>query len=92
MLEYFVYAPHDLLERYDIGVPGEGREEVGHYAIDFRRMFRVSCRGIKHPQELNDETMSSAKLLELSIEARAELRHKLGFYFNKPAREDEIGD
>lgn len=90
LLEYFVYAPHDLLERYAIGVPGEGKEEVGHYAVDFRQMVRVSCRVITNPQVPNDETISRAKLLELSIEARRELREKLAHYFGKPADEDKI--
>ena len=90
-LDYFVYAPHDFLETYEVRMKGGEKLTIGHYAIDFRRVCRVECPGITYPQKPNAEAMSLSKRLELSIETRTELGTKLAGHFSRAAGEDEIG-
>lgn len=83
VMECFVYAPHDLLRRYMLDVK-PAPIEVGHYMVDFKSIFRVQCKQINR----GAYAPSSTKILQLSKEAREELRNKLSFYFWRPPEED----
>ena len=79
--EYFIYEPNDLLPKYLL------KERcVGHYVIDFKSIHRVNCAKILNPTQSPLET----KLLQLSIQARSELRTKLSSYFSRVPKEDKI--
>lgn len=84
LVEYFIYAPCDLLPPYP--VKGQGGREIGHYMIDFRRICRIECNRIVKPEQAPLET----KLLQISIETRRELRDKLAWYFGRTPREDAL--
>ncbi len=84
-LELFVYAPHALLPEYDI----RGRNvaaRVCYYMINFRRIYRVECDQVVNPKQVP----LAAKRLQLSVEARCELRNKMAYYFGRPAEEDQV--
>jgi hypothetical protein len=85
LLEIFVYAPNPLLPTYPLRL---GSEEftVGHYVIDFRTMHRVQCRAVVSPERVPLEE----KRLELSIQARSELRDKLAAFFARRPAEDMV--
>ncbi len=72
LLEYFIYAPHDLLPPYTVkdDKDEEGRE-VGHYMIDFRKICRIECNKIVTPEQAPLET----KVLQIAVDTRSELSH-----------------
>ena len=84
-VDFFVYAPHGLLPTYTIRWNGEDRA-IGHYRIDFRKMYKVDCDEVVDPKN----TPKRVKRLQLSIDVRKQLREKLSHYFGRPAREDEL--
>ncbi len=84
-LEQFVYDQHVLLPSYELTWKGNP-VSLGHYMIDFRRVHRVNCPAVKSPEK----SPLHAKILELSIEARTELRDKLSYYFGRVPQEDEV--
>jgi hypothetical protein len=49
--------------------------------IDFRQIHKVSS---------DDLSVQDSKCLQLSVETREELRNKIAFYFQRPAKEDLI--
>ena len=79
--EYFIYEQNPLLPKYNIK-----EIEIGYYMIDFKNIFKVNCNRIPNAKQAPME----AKCLQLSIEARRELREKISYYFWRPAEEDEI--
>ena len=82
--EYFVYEQHPLLPVYEDKWKGESRQ-IGHYMIDFRKIHKVECPEIKSPTDCP----LGAKVLQLSIDTRAQLREKFTDYFGRIPREDE---
>lgn len=83
-VELFIYEEHDLLERYEIPTR-RGPIETGCYVVDFRAIYRVNCDKVNTPENAPLE----AKLLQLSVETRAELRAKIADYFGRAPAEDE---
>lgn len=87
LLNLFVYKKHDLFPPY----PLKGKE-INYYMIDFRNTFKLNCEMIKtqdgKQQEFNQITNS--KCLQLSIEARSQLRDKLSYYYGREPEEDKI--
>lgn len=81
-LPRFVYAPHGLLPRYTVRA---GKMEVGHYAIDFRRVLSVGCSQVLSPTNAPGGT----RVLRLSVDARYDLRQKVAYFYGRPAPEDE---
>ncbi len=82
LLEVFVYAPHQLLSRYRVS---ESRDITdGYYQIDFRSIYKVDCKQIVNRKQVP----LAAKRLELTVEARSELRRKLANYFGRIPDED----
>lgn len=85
LVEYFIYASHDLLPPYTVKGP-EGPLQTGYYMIDFRRICRIECNKIVKPDQAPLET----KVLQISIETRRELRDKLAWYFGRVPEEDMV--
>ena len=85
-LEAFVYPPSEHLPSYNLTY---GREKkiytLRHYMVDFRNVQKVSCSVFSRG---NSET--PAKVLELSVAARSELREKVVHYFSRVPDEDRI--
>lgn len=82
-LELFVYAPHDLLPTYQLHKPG-GAIATNYYMIDFRYTFRINCERVITPANSPLES----KLLELSLQIRAELREKVSHFYRRVPEED----
>jgi hypothetical protein len=61
---------------------------VRHYALDFKKIYRVNCSGI-HNKSIEKEILASKKL-QLTIETRNVLRRKMGHYFGDIPKEDKI--
>jgi hypothetical protein len=80
-LEYFIYDRHQILPEYLIG-----SIKTGYYMIDFKNIYKINCDKIPNQKQVPLE----ATCLQLSINARKELREKISYYFYRPAPEDEI--
>jgi len=85
LLEYFVYAPHDLLDTYAVKRQ-EGLSKTGFYMLDFRRICRIECKKVVKPEQAPLEP----KVLQISIDTRGELRDKLAWYFGRTPKEDML--
>lgn len=83
LLEYFIYAPHENLPTYQITIRQVERA-VGHYLIDFRRSFRVDCSSVHSAEESPLET----KILQLTVDARRQLREKISGYYSRAPADD----
>jgi hypothetical protein len=81
--ELFTYQPHDLLAPYELGTGGC---LTGYYMIDFRQMHRVESKSVVNTRDVP----LHARLLQLSVEVRSELRDKLSYYFGRIPVEDQI--
>jgi hypothetical protein len=84
-LESFVYDSHDLLPDYDLHQKG-GPVRFSHYRIDFRESAGVSCQGL----DRGTPAPPGVKVLQLSAEARDDLREKMAYYYVRPAVDDEM--
>ena len=84
LVEYFVYEQHPLLPTYPYNWKGESRQ-IGHYMIDFRKVHKVECPKIKSATDSPLE----AKVLQLSIDTRTQLRDKIAYYFGRTPMEDQ---
>jgi hypothetical protein len=84
LVEYFVYEQHPLLLAYDHNWKRESRR-IGHYMIDFRKLHKVDCPKIKSATECPMD----AKVLQLSIDTRTQLRDKIAYYFGRTPEEDQ---
>lgn len=81
--EYFIYAEHEVLPKYFLQLRGQNFE-TGYYMIDFRKSFRVSCEKV---QSANNSPIE-AKVLQLSVQSRQDLRNKISWYYSRPPQED----
>ena len=54
--------------------------------IDFRNIYKLSCEKIITPKDAPLES----KCLQLSIQARSDLRTKIADYYARVPKEDEI--
>jgi hypothetical protein len=84
-LGFFVYCKHPLLPTYFHKLHGE-IHECDYYMIDFRRLYSVDCPAIKSPKDCP----ITAKILQLSIPTRRDLRDKLAYFFGRTPTEDSI--
>jgi len=80
ILDEFIYDKHDLLPEYELAYMKKNKEAINYYMIDFRNIFRVQI-----PSDINP---LSIKILQLSIQARKQLREKLAHYFGRRPEED----
>lgn len=81
----FIYEPHPLLPPYPVHRK-EGDMDTSYYMLDFRNTYKLRCEKIHSP---TDAPLGS-KILQLSIEARSELRKKISIYYGKPPAEDML--
>jgi len=82
MDDFFAYDKHDLLAEYELRYKEGMKELINYYMIDFRNICRV--------QTATDNDPTSTKRLQLSIQARRELRDKLAHYFGRKPEEDAV--
>jgi len=85
VVEIYIYEPNDFLPAYAVTHHGSSIS-VQHYMIDFRSAHRVDCKQVVKPNQVP----LGAKLLQLSRDSRGELREKLGNYFARIPKEDEV--
>lgn len=81
----FVYEKNDLFPKYTIHRKGKNIE-TNYYMIDFKNTFKLNCKKIKTPKEAPLES----KRLQLSKQARTELRDKIAYYYGRTPKEDMI--
>lgn len=81
----FVYEQHLSLPQYTVHRKGGDNVITNWYMIDFRHIYKVHCNKIISP---TDSPLES-KHLQLSIEAREELRIKLARYYLRVPEEDK---
>ncbi|MGB5101037.1 MAG: hypothetical protein WBN94_10635 [Methanothrix sp.] len=95
----FFYAEDSRLPRYTVKMKSDDAKiefEARYYLIDFRNICKIKCDCIASEDEgkPNFENlltkMMSSKILELSIDARSDLRKKIAFYFSRVPKEDQI--
>jgi hypothetical protein len=80
-LEYFIYAPNERILGYFDEKTGRN---IGHYMIDFRRIHRAGCKEVQG----GTQVPINAKVLQLSVETRGNLKDKLCYYFSRTPDED----
>jgi len=80
-LRFFIYEKHPLLPTYFVKLRNTiDKIELGYYMIDFLRLYRVKCSAIHSPTDCPIH----AKILQLSIPVRRDLRTKLISFFREP--------
>lgn len=85
LIELFIYEQNSLFSEYSIRK--EGKTVVTrYYMIDFRNIYKMNCDEIRS----STEAPIKSKCLQLSRQARAELRDKIVYYYARVPQEDEI--
>lgn len=84
-VDFFVYEKNDLFSRYTVNRKDEN-VETNYYMIDFRNIYKLSCEKIITPKDAPLES----KCLQLSIQARSDLRAKIADYYARVPKEDEV--
>ena len=87
LLELFIYEEHELFKTYLLR-----KQEVRYYMIDFKNIHTIKCAMIKRPEKVKpeDAPLIESKVLQLSIQARSELRDKIAYYYSRLPEEDKI--
>ncbi|MBM2813961.1 MAG: hypothetical protein HW421_723 [Ignavibacteria bacterium] len=83
----FIYQDNEIFHEYTL----RGRD-IKYYMIDFRNSYKINCDKIKRPEKLKtvDGIVMESKVLQLSIDARKELREKIADYYSRIPIEDKI--
>lgn len=84
-LGLFIYEKHDLFPEYCLG-GRKGNTVTNYYMIDFTDIQKVNCGKIVTPENAPLDT----KCLQLSVDARSELRDKIAYYYARVPKEDKI--
>jgi len=79
LVEWFIFPPHPTLGTYTLK-----DTTFGYFAIDFRSAHRVECEAVVSTKQVP----ITAKVLELEIGMRNELRNKVSFYYGRVPQED----
>ncbi len=87
LLNLFIYEESEKFKKYTLR-----RREITYYMINFKNIYTTKCTMIKRPEELKpeDAPIIESKVLQLSIQARSELRDKIAYYYSRIPEEDEI--
>lgn len=85
-IEVFIYEQHSMFPRYTVHRQRGDNMETNYYMIDFRNTYKINCEKIITPK---DAPLDS-KCLQLSIQARSELRDKISYYYGRTPEEDKI--
>lgn len=85
LLNYFIYENNPLFSSYMLR-----NREILHYMVDFKNTYRIKCDLIKTraPGSVASDPLIKYKVLQLSVEAREELRSKIADFYFRPAKED----
>lgn len=86
LLELFVYQEHEYFPEYTLTNAKRESFKTKFFMIDFRNNFKVNCEALKK----GEETLLNAKLLQLSANARKELRDKISYFYGRETEEDKI--
>lgn len=82
----FIYEENVLFPKYTIR-----NQETNYYMIDFKKTYKLKCDLIKRPENTPEGSpILQSKCLQLSIQARSELRDKISYYYGRVPEEDEI--
>ena len=86
-LNFFIYEENEIFKKYTLR-----RREIKYYMIYFKNISTMKCAMIKRPKELKpeDAPIIESKVLQLSIQARSELRDKIAYYYSRIPEEDVI--
>jgi len=80
------YESNDLFTPYDIELSDEETIRINSYIVDFSDIYNVQCSRI---QKNNiDKKILKSKCLELTDNAREEIKEKIAIYFSRPTDED----
>ncbi len=82
LLNFFIYEKNNYYPKYK-----RRSYETNYYMIDFKMTYHLKCSGIKS-NGIVDTIIKKAKILQLSIQSRKELREKLSHYYLRVAPED----
>ncbi len=85
LLELFVYQEHEYFPEYPLTNARRESFKTKFFMIDFRNNFKVNCKALKKGKE----TLSDDKLLQLSANARKELRDKIVHFYGRTPEEDK---
>ena len=87
LLNLFIYDENEIFKKYTLR-----KREITYYMINFKGTYTMKCAMIKRPEELKpeDAPIIESKVLQLSIQARSELRDKIVYYYSRIPEEDEI--
>ena len=83
--DLFIYEKHDLLPSYEINLKGQDNLMTNHYMISFKNCFKINCAQISRSKNIPEGT----KVLQLSIDARNQLRDKLTYFYSRVPDEDK---
>ena len=83
-LNLFIYQEHEVFREYSVNNKRKEEIKTNYFMIDFRNTYKLDCEKIVTPIDAPLE----AKILELSIETRSELRNKISFYYGRIPKED----
>lgn len=81
LVEHFIYDKYVLFPSYNLG-----DTETGYYMIDFRTTYNVNCKAISSAKQ----APLDAKILQLSVQTRSELRTKISYFYGRIPKEDLI--
>ena len=81
----FVYEQNGLFPTYEVKRNNKTIATLQYRMVDFKSIFRVECNLIEREQD----APPGIKVAELTVEARAQLRDKLTYYFSQNADEDD---
>ncbi len=80
--ENYFYSPHEALPEYILKYKKNPELPFKYYMIDFKEAFTITSKLIQRG-------MTYPKTLQLTIQARDELRNKLAYYFSRIPEEDK---
>ena len=84
LLHIFIYEECDSFLKYPVNMKQEENIQINYYMIDFRNTYKLYYDKIKSKASLE------SKCLQLSLQARAELRDKISYYYGRAPKEDII--
>jgi hypothetical protein len=83
--DFFIYSENPFFPKFEVSMRNE-KLNIGFLMVNFKDIQKACCDGITEVSE----TPNPAKILELSIRARNDLREKLSWYFSRIPEEDSI--
>lgn len=85
-IDKIFYDSNDLFTPYEIKLNDDEIIKTASYIVDFSDIYNVKCSKI---QKNNiDKKILKSKYLELTDNAREEIKENIAMYFSRPAEED----